>query len=1216
MNQYASTLEYWRIAAADVNFESLAKNPRHIATRLDETKLPYFLPWPTSETKAKWLESENARAHGDVPPRRNTNPVAMLIAVTDHRSALRNKVVLAIPLAHSENLRSFVPVRSGQAPLINPLVLSRPDSRKSDNDHELLAGNDKGIYLAEEQEYQAYVLQHDVSTLDTWPDYWRYAQAMIKTLTGYCDVSEGIGRSLGCDLHWMIVTWQPDAGAFTLGSLYKDLSSRDNVPLFRRVAQTGSHVPTRFGINEALPGFSAMVGHMDTFDMATGRRQGFPLDRSQRMAAAALTQTNEGQVLAVNGPPGTGKTSFLRSVVATAFVEAALQGRQAPIILSTGTTNKAVVNVIEAFLSVPEPFATPQWTSRWINHAPSYGWFFPSKSKLKEPKFQKHMMLISTKRGSQTFFEMKGASTELIGDEDSLKADILNFLGLHADCFGMDVPLKDIGKAVDHLRGQLIASVNAMRDLQSKYLQWLRRQGGESDRAWQASGLTLLDQFVAKGYPATSPAQWLSDAQSNPFDQIIEVEACLDQTYRFFHFHMACRYWEARWLLQQQMRGGSPCQHAEQELRELAMLAPVFVCTTLMLPRLLPQFNHADVLVFDEAGQTSVEAGAAMFAFAKKAIVLGDVHQLKPVYRISPARDRDISRQIGLKDLPDQLRVASSSVMRMAQAVTQWTDVNAEVQGNPGINLMQHYRCRPAIIGYCQQIIYGSGLKPCRKDPADAPLPAMGWVSVKDHQGESRESGSRLNWDEIDQITKWLSDVAPKLLEHYGETSLAKVVAIISPFSAQVAQIKLAVQAALPPELVKDMIIDTVHALQGAEIPVVAFSLAQTEGPYFVEREGPNLLNVAVSRAKDSFIAFASERVWQDLDGPGSEETPMRLLHRYMRRHGQRAYPRECYLIEAPGKVEAIANALGVNARVLPTVGHFKKLVMGPGKLAFETTSDFVVDMLASIVREHRHYDHIYLATDDDDDGEEIAWHLKCELSRLGLPATTKLSRMRFHAVTRSALIQARQDAQPDVDLVRVQTNIAKKIVDQKLHERMRADRLEATRPQWLVLKELARRHESFPKWAIAWSGQCEGLAVSGWIERGTGEKVYWPTRDRVDDACRRLGTNLGHGQWISKVSKRKLQGPPTTTAHVLALACLQFGWKPKKTMNELRVLYEGRRRLRVVGAKSCGHMQSLTHGGVISYPRTEGTSLLYPTGDGNAPMVGQASDGSKEAAA
>lgn len=60
-------------------------------------------------------------------------------------------------------------------------------------------------------------------------------------------------------------------------------------------------------------------------------------------------EIGEGDVLAVNGPPGTGKTALLQTIVADMYVKAALEENDAPVIVAISTNNQAVTNIIDSF---------------------------------------------------------------------------------------------------------------------------------------------------------------------------------------------------------------------------------------------------------------------------------------------------------------------------------------------------------------------------------------------------------------------------------------------------------------------------------------------------------------------------------------------------------------------------------------------------------------------------------------------------------------------------------------------------------------------------------------------------------------------------------------------------------------------------------------------------------------------------------------------------
>jgi hypothetical protein len=141
------------------------------------------------------------------------------------------------------------------------------------------------------------------------------------------------------------------------------------VPLFERYASEAVLEPEPCQPPNAL--FSRRLAHSSNE---------YPLAKEQRDALTHLLAAHEGEILAVNGPPGTGKTTLLLSVVACLWAKAALAKREPPVILAASANNQAVTNIIDAFgrdfAAGDGPFA-----DRWLPGIYSFGAYFPSNAK-------------------------------------------------------------------------------------------------------------------------------------------------------------------------------------------------------------------------------------------------------------------------------------------------------------------------------------------------------------------------------------------------------------------------------------------------------------------------------------------------------------------------------------------------------------------------------------------------------------------------------------------------------------------------------------------------------------------------------------------------------------------------------------------------------------------------------------------------------------------
>src|SRR5450756_2996342 len=131
---------------------------------------------------------------------------------------------------------------------------------------------------------------------------------------------------------------------------------------------------------------------------------------------------------------------------------------------------------------------------------------------------------------------------------------------------------------------------------------------------------------------------------------------------------------------------------------------------------------------------------------------------------------------------------------------------------------------------------------------------------------------------------------------------------------------------------------------------------------------------------------------------------------------------RKLVIVESPAKARTIAGYLGEGFTVEASVGHIRDLPQpselpadmkkGPfGKFAVDVDYGFapyyVVDpdkkkKVADLKRALKGADELYLATDEDREGEAIAWHLLQELK-----PTVPVKRMVFHEITREAIQRA-----------------------------------------------------------------------------------------------------------------------------------------------------------------------------------------------------------------
>ena len=131
-------------------------------------------------------------------------------------------------------------------------------------------------------------------------------------------------------------------------------------------------------------------------------------------------------------------------------------------------------------------------------------------------------------------------------------------------------------------------------------------------------------------------------------------------------------------------------------------------------------------------------------------------------------------------------------------------------------------------------------------------------------------------------------------------------------------------------------------------------------------------------------------------------------------------------IVESPAKAKTIEKYLGDDFKVLASVGHIRKDTK-VDKSTFDVTYELDPEhskIIAELKKEVKKADKIWLATDEDREGESISWHL-CEV--LDLPKNT--ARITFHEITKPALEEAIKNPRT-VDMNMVSSQQARQTLD------------------------------------------------------------------------------------------------------------------------------------------------------------------------------------------
>ena len=246
---------------------------------------------------------------------------------------------------------------------------------------------------------------------------------------------------------------------------------------------------------------------------------------------------------------------------------------------------------------------------------------------------------------------------------------------------------------------------------------------------------------------------------------------------------------------------------------------PIVLSTTFSARRCLPYFSPGilfDYVIMDEASQVDVATGALALSCARNAVIVGDKMQLPNVVTTADkARAQEIFARSGVGNAYD---FASHSFL---------SSVEELFPSAPQTLLREHYRCHPKIINFCNQKFYGGRLVVMTEDNGE-----KGVINVF-RTNEGNHCRGHENQRQVDVVVQ---EVMPAI-----SRSGKRDVGIISPYRDQ---------AKLIAEALPGMQSATVHKFQGREKDVIVISTTDDRVTTFAD--DPNLLNVAVSRAKSN----------------------------------------------------------------------------------------------------------------------------------------------------------------------------------------------------------------------------------------------------------------------------------------------------------------------------------------------------------------------------
>jgi DNA topoisomerase-1 len=303
-------------------------------------------------------------------------------------------------------------------------------------------------------------------------------------------------------------------------------------------------------------------------------------------------------------------------------------------------------------------------------------------------------------------------------------------------------------------------------------------------------------------------------------------------------------------------------------------------------------------------------------------------------------------------------------------------------------------------------------------------------------------------------------------------------------------------------------------------------------------------------------------------------------------------------VVESPAKARTINRYLGSDYTVLASYGHVRDLPSKDGSV--RPDEDFAMSWdvdaraakrISDIAEATKGADRLILATDPDREGEAISWHLLEVLQRRRVLKDTKVERVVFNAITRSAVTEAMKHPR-DVDMELVEAYLARRALDylvgftlspvlwRKLPGARSAGRVQSVALRLIVDREIeieAFRTQEY--WTVEADVSAGGDPFLARLAKHQGKRL---TKFDLGDEAAALAAKAAVEAASFKVASvekrpaRRTPPPPFTTSTLQQEASRKLGFAAERTMRAAQKLYEGVD----IGGETVG---------LITYMRTDG---------------------------
>ena len=305
--------------------------------------------------------------------------------------------------------------------------------------------------------------------------------------------------------------------------------------------------------------------------------------------------------------------------------------------------------------------------------------------------------------------------------------------------------------------------------------------------------------------------------------------------------------------------------------------------------------------------------------------------------------------------------------------------------------------------------------------------------------------------------------------------------------------------------------------------------------------------------------------------------------------------PQTLVIVESPTKAHTIEKYLGPGYVVRASVGHL--IDLPKSRMAIDIENGFQPEyitvrgkakLLKELQKEAKKSEAVLLASDNDREGEAIAWHLNRALRD---KTDAKISRIVFNEITPTAITEAVKHPGEIVE-AKVNAQKARRVLDRLVGYNLSPllwvkvkNGLSAGRVQSVALRLICEREKEVEDFLPEeyWSLDADFIKgksnFTAQLVKYKGEAPELKSEDAVKDIIEKIKNSESKVSSIKKTEKTVRPKPPFTTSKLQQAAANRLGFTSRKTMQIAQQLYEGIQ----IGEN---------HVGLITYMRTDSVRI------------------------